>query len=245
MLLLPAGICVVTTVAIPPTSATVCGLPPTTNVTVPVGVPLAGAAAATVAVTVTLSPTTDGSGDTLNVVVVDPWFTVAATVPVDPPKFSSPLYVAVRLLLPTSSCVLATDATPPTRGTIWGLPPRSNVTAPVGVPLAGAAAVTVAVRVTLSPATDGPGAAVRTVVVDPCPTVAEAVPLEPLKSSLPAYVAVTVDAPMDKEEVVKDACPVPSKGTVIGEPKPVNSTTPVGVPKPGGVTVTVAVTVTD
>nr|WP_248782316.1 hypothetical protein [Streptomyces lydicus] len=47
-----------------------------TKVTVPVGVPAPGATGVTVAVNVTDSPTTDGSGEEVTVVVVDAEVTV-------------------------------------------------------------------------------------------------------------------------------------------------------------------------
>ncbi|MGW3275432.1 hypothetical protein ACWDFH_28785 [Streptomyces kronopolitis] len=62
-----------------------------TKVTVPVGVPAPGATGATVAVNVTDSPTTDGSGDELTVVVVDAGPTVWVSVPVEVLKLPSPL----------------------------------------------------------------------------------------------------------------------------------------------------------
>ena len=50
--------------------------PPSLKVTVPVGVPAAGAVAVTVAVKVTLCPDTEGLTDELSAVVVPPLLTV-------------------------------------------------------------------------------------------------------------------------------------------------------------------------
>ena len=67
----------VETLAVPP-ALSVCGVPmvvaPSLNVTVPPGVPVAGATVATVAVKVTDWPNTDGlAGEAVTVVVVEAW----------------------------------------------------------------------------------------------------------------------------------------------------------------------------
>ncbi|WP_414506454.1 hypothetical protein [Streptomyces sp. NEAU-L66] len=80
------------TLAVPPDSVPVSvGPPEMTKVTVPVGVPAPGATGATVAVNVTGSPTTEGSGAEVTVVVVDAWLTVWVSVPTEDAKFASPL----------------------------------------------------------------------------------------------------------------------------------------------------------
>ena len=71
---------------------------PSLNVTVPVGVPLAGAAAVTVAVKVTDCPKTEGFADEVTPVVLLAWFTTCGFVfsePVLVAKFVSPAYTAV------------------------------------------------------------------------------------------------------------------------------------------------------
>ncbi|MDN0200693.1 hypothetical protein, partial [Streptomyces sp. S.PNR 29] len=82
-------------------------------------------------------------------------------------------------------------ATPPTTGTATvALPsPKSNVTVPVGDPPPGATGATVAVNVTCSPTTDGSGLDVTVVVVPAAVTVWVSVPVEPVKSPSPPYVA--------------------------------------------------------
>ncbi|MDT0459518.1 hypothetical protein RM550_28025, partial [Streptomyces sp. DSM 41527] len=80
--------------------------------TVPVGVPAPGATAATVAVKVTDWPTTDGSGADVTVVVVDAWLTVWVSVPLEPVKPASPLYVAVTVCVPADSALVVTLAVP-------------------------------------------------------------------------------------------------------------------------------------
>ena len=67
-------------------------LPPSSNVTMPVGVPAPRPAAATVAVNVTLCPNTDGLLDELLVVLVPAWLTVCVTVVAE--------VLVVKLLLP-------------------------------------------------------------------------------------------------------------------------------------------------
>ena len=68
------------------------GLPsPKSNTTVPVGVPAPGPTGATVAVNATDSPTSEGSGTSVNTVVVAAAFTAWVPDPTDPEKFASPL----------------------------------------------------------------------------------------------------------------------------------------------------------
>ena len=71
-------------------------MPPSLNVTVPVGVPVAGNTAATVAVNVTVWPDSDGFADEVRPVVVLAWFTACETAAdVLVKKLVSPLYTAV------------------------------------------------------------------------------------------------------------------------------------------------------
>ncbi len=124
---------------------------------VPVGVPLPGATAVTVAHTVTVSPQTDGFGSTDTVTALVAGSTVTSVAPVDGRKQLSPVYET--LTVPVSSVVVVTQAVPSVaRGTVSSSPPGAvKVTEPVGVPLPGATAVTVAHTVTVSPHTDGFG----------------------------------------------------------------------------------------
>ncbi|WP_245171369.1 hypothetical protein [Streptomyces decoyicus] len=48
----------------------------------------------------TVWPTTEGSGNEVTVVVVEAWLTVWVSVPLEPAKFASPLYVAVTVWVP-------------------------------------------------------------------------------------------------------------------------------------------------
>lgn len=81
-----------------------------------------------------------------------------------PPKFVSPPYTAVILCAPTVSVLVLNVAMPlPSSVPLpMGIPPSWKVTVPVGVPLA---VVTVAVKVTGCPESDGFNEEVREVVV--------------------------------------------------------------------------------
>ena len=86
----------VVNVAMPPLSVPVpMGLPPSRNVTVPVGVPAPGATAETVAVNVTDWPNTDGFTDEITAVVVSAFTTVRGAVEV----FPEPAVVSLALTL--------------------------------------------------------------------------------------------------------------------------------------------------
>jgi len=91
---LPAAKAEVVNVAMPPLSVPVpMGLPPSKNVTVPVGVPDPGATGETVAVNVTGCPAVDGFSDEVTVVVVFVLLTTCGlpvSDPVLPLKFPSP-----------------------------------------------------------------------------------------------------------------------------------------------------------
>jgi hypothetical protein len=160
---------------------------PSLNVTVPVGAPLPGATAATVAVNVTDWPNTDGLAEDVSVVTLEALLTTCDTAgEVLVAKLPSVAYTAVTLcgLPATDSAVVLKVATPePFR--VPGpnvVAPSLNVTVPVGVPAPGATAVTVAVKVTDWPNTDGFGDAVSAVAVLAAPTVcviaAEVLPLK-------------------------------------------------------------------
>jgi hypothetical protein len=128
---------------------------PFLNVTVPVGVPLPGVTAVTVAVNVTDWPNTDGLCEELNAVELPALFTVcdnAAEVLVAYAVL--PEYTAVIVWLPTANAEVAIFAFPPlTMADPNGVAPSLNVTVPVIVP--GVTEVTVAVKVTVWPNTDG------------------------------------------------------------------------------------------
>ncbi len=91
---MPTARAEVVNVATPPLSVPVpMGLPPSRNVTVPVGVPAPGATAETVAVKVTDWPKTDGWTDEVTVVAVFALLTTCGlpvSDPVLPLKFPSP-----------------------------------------------------------------------------------------------------------------------------------------------------------
>src|SRR6058998_3627851 len=145
----------------------VMAVPPSLKVTFPVGVPEPGLLAVTVAVKVTDCPNTDGLAEELADVVV-PYFTVCVSLEeVLPLKFASPPYDALIEWEPTASVLVTNVAWPePFRVPVPRvLEPSLKVTVPVGVPAPGLFAVTVAVKVTGCPDTDGWSEEVRPVVV--------------------------------------------------------------------------------
>nr|WP_051823850.1 hypothetical protein [Streptomyces sp. NRRL S-1448] len=71
-------------------------------------------------------------------VVVEAWVTVWVSVPTEPVKLLSPLYVAVTVLVPTGMALVVTLAVPPERVPVRvGPPVTTKVTVPVGVPAPG------------------------------------------------------------------------------------------------------------
>ncbi len=135
----------------------VMAVPPSLKVTFPVGVPEPGLLAVTVAVKVTDCLNTDGLAEELADVVV-PYFTVCVSLEeVLPLKFASPPYDALIEWEPTASVLVTNVAWPePFRVPVPRvLEPSLKVTVPVGVPAPGLLAVTVAVKVTDCPDTDG------------------------------------------------------------------------------------------
>jgi hypothetical protein len=129
-------------------------VPASENVTVPVGVPAAGAVAVTIAVYITVCPDTEGSTDDVTIVVVVPWLTVSMRIgDVEPVKLESPVYTAVIGCAPAVANEAAHVALPQA-DTAWAAhpvivtPPSSNITLPVGVPLPGAITVTDALKIT-------------------------------------------------------------------------------------------------
>jgi hypothetical protein len=111
-------------------------------------------------------------------------------------KFASPLYWALTVWLPGVKVEVLDCAVPPTNvtGAPALLPSITNWTVPVGVPDPGAAAVTVAVKVTVCPFADGFCDDVTPVAVFALFTVwpPETDPLLLLKLLSPLYCATTV-----------------------------------------------------
>jgi hypothetical protein len=247
----PAAKLVVVREAVPLESVAVPSeVVPLKNWTVPVGEPTPGLVTATVAVNVTPWPTVGAVGVKVIVVVVDASATVTRTgAEVFDVKVLSPEYTVVIPLEPTGSTVVSV-AMPLV--SVWGEPsavdPLKNCTVPVGVPVAGLTAATVAVNVTSSPKTGALGEKLTVVLeVASAATVtvtAGEVLVEKLAS--PAYFAVIELAPVVRADVASVAMPLVS---VWGEPSAVvplkNWTVPVGVPAPGLAAATVAVKVTD
>src|SRR2546426_17157 len=118
--------------------------------------------------------------------------------------------------------------------------PSLTVTVPVGVPLPGAFATTVNVKLTAWPTADGLGVCAVIVVVVPAAVTVWAVPADVLPANVPspAYVAVSVFAPaVVGVRVQVPAATVPLHCTVPS----LTVTLPVGVP-PTDVTVKVTTT---
>ena len=150
----------VVSVALPPLSvAEPSVVVPSMKVTVPVVVPLPGAAAVTVAVNVTDWPNTEGFAEAVTTVLVLSWFTVWFSVgEVLMAKVALPLKTAVIACWPAASFVVISVALPPLSVAEPSLVvPSMKVTVPVTVPLPGATAETVAVKLTDWPKTDGLG----------------------------------------------------------------------------------------
>src|SRR5437016_2649901 len=143
--------------ATPPTSVAVPIRPALSKkLTVPVGVPAPGATSATVAVKVTV-PAAAERFDDVSAVVVAAWLTTGlAAVDVLARSFASPPYTAVIEWLATDKLLVVKVAMPPLSVPVPRIvEPSLNVTVPAGVPKPGDGAVTVAVKVTDWPSTDG------------------------------------------------------------------------------------------
>jgi len=128
--------------------------------------------------------------------------------------------------------------------------PSLKVTVPVGVPLPGELALTMAVNVTGVPKTDGFCDDATVVAVESLLTVwvsGEAVLSLPVKLLSPLYTAVTVWAATLRFEIAPlVAVPLDRvTGLPKAEPSIENCTVPVRVPAPGATGFTVAVNVTD
>jgi|SRR6266404_4715244 len=145
-------------------------VPPTLKLTVPVGMPDPLPVTLTVAVKVTDWPNTDVPAEDVTAVLVEAWFTAwVKLAEVLPVKFVSPLYVAVTVWeLFESEVIGPLVAVPPDRltGGPKLLPSIANWTVPVRVPEPGATALTVAVKVTNWPKTEGLAEEATVVVVE-------------------------------------------------------------------------------
>ena len=101
---------------------------------------------------------TDGSGVSEVIVVAvsalfTAWVSAAEALAA---KFGSPPYSAVMLWLPTPRVEVLKAAVPPLSGAVPKVvAPSLKVTVPVGVPVPGATGLTVAVKLTDCPKTDG------------------------------------------------------------------------------------------
>jgi hypothetical protein len=126
------------------------------------------------------------------------------------------------------------------------VPSRKVTVSPLGgKPEPGEVTLTVAVKVTGLPEAAGLIESLRAVVVTAWPTVSVAVPLLVVKLVSPPYEAVIVSLPTDRVVVLNVATPplsVPVPSVVLPS---VKVTVPVGVPAPGELALTVAVTVSD
>src|SRR5262245_29092944 len=145
---------------------------PSLNVTVPVGTPPPGATAVCVAVRVTDWPNTDGLTEEATEVVVDAWLTVCVRLlELLAAKLALPLKLPLIVWLPTASALVVYMALPvASRATmVRVVAPCLSVTVPVGIP--PPVAVTVTVKVTDRPNTDGLTEEVMTEVVLAWPTV--------------------------------------------------------------------------
>ena len=170
-------------------------LPLTRKVTVPVGPPRK--AGETVAVKVTAWSTPDGLSEAVTVVVVEAWLTFCVVVPALPEKPAWPLKVAwivwePRLSWPRLVVIVARPLA--STGTVPRVRPVVTLTKvtvpPDGAPAPGGTGVTVAVKVTGWPKTEGFAEEATAVVVAALITSCVSVPELALKLLSPAYSAV-------------------------------------------------------
>lgn len=220
------------------------------NVTVPVGVPLPGELAVTAAVKVTAWLNTEGLAEELMVVVVASLFTTwgeAESLPLLLPHPVPPVKEAVMVLEPTASADVLKAAWPELSTATFEAStvlPSVNVTVPTGTP---PVELTVAVKVTDWPKTDGLGEELTVVVVGVAPawTTCTVVPLLAAKTGSEAYVAVIVSDPTGSVEVLNETWPLELRGACAKTVLPCwKVTCPVGVPVAGGTAAAVAVKVT-
>jgi hypothetical protein len=162
---------------------------PSKNSTEPAGIPVAGATADTETDNDTaFENTDDGSGSTVNTVLVEAVFTTWSTAAdVLAVKEKSPEYTAVNEWVPTVNPLVEIDAWPaPLTGMAPSdVAPSKNSTLPTGTPAPGAVTLTCAETVTCSPNNDGFGAEVTTVVVAAWFTVCTIEPIDVEKSTSP------------------------------------------------------------
>jgi hypothetical protein len=161
-------------------------------------------------------------------------------------KFVSPAYTAEMAWLPSARALVLKLALPPLNATSPRvLAPSLNVTVPVGVPEPGAAALTVAVNVTVCPKTDGLAEETTVVLLPSLLTVWKRVAdVLPAKFVSPLYTAVITCVVTLKPLVDRLALPPLRVDVPITVEPSLKLTVPVGVPAPGLVTLTVAVNVT-
>src|ERR1043166_3287813 len=128
-------------------------LAPFMNVTVPLGVPLPGAAGLTRAVNVTDCPQTEGLADELTTVMLPSGLIVSVkAAEVLRAKKSSPVLTAVSEWVPKDSVFRVKTAWPAARN--WNpklVSPSIKLTVPLGVPGLELAGFTLAVKVTVCP----------------------------------------------------------------------------------------------
>ena len=160
---------------------------PSQTSTSPEGAPAAGAEGETVTTKVTSSPETGAPGSTSSATEVAPACTERVPSPAPVKNRASPAYVAVTWCVPTARSDVAQVATPPASGCAAQsvVAPSVNVTVPVGTPVAGAIAETVAVKVTASPVRAGAGADATVTATAPASISSAAAPLEPAKLASP------------------------------------------------------------
>lgn len=128
---------------------------PLKNVTVPVGSPVVGGMGVMVAVRVSGVVGASGFEEDVSAMVSFTTTSIRA-LDVTALKLASPEYEAVMLWLPTASVVLVNVVCPFVRVPVPRVVvPSRNVTVPVGVPVAGMTAATVAVNVTDVPSPAG------------------------------------------------------------------------------------------
>lgn len=125
--------------------------------------------------------------------------------------------------------------------------PSMKISVPVGVPVAGASTLTVPVKVTDCPHTDGFTVAETAALMEPLLRVwVKTGEVLPVKKPSPLYTAVIECEPTTRLDVLNVANPEALKVLVPRVVAPsLKATVPVGVPVPGGTTMTVAVKVSD
>jgi hypothetical protein len=179
-----------------------------------------------VAVKVTDSPYTDGFTLDVTTVPAVALFTICPPlkVPVLVVKFESPEYTAVTVCVATVRVEMPPEAAAPednATGEPKALPSIMNCTVPVGVPVAGDTAATLAVKLTDWPYTDGFRLEATAVLLLAWFTVWPPLsdPLLPWWLVSPLYVAVMVSLPTVKPEVMQVATPgVPEVTAVVPQP---------------------------